>query len=273
MIDGLARERLAEIVRGYGEARIAVSGGVDSTTLMAFAHSVIGHAAVGMHAASPAVPTGVGQRLRDLSDRYGWMLEFINANEMNDQAYIRNPLNRCYFCKSNLYHTISIGLSTNQVIFSGTNVDDLGDFRPGLIAASEFGVRHPFVEAGMGKSAIRALARDLGLTEIAQLPASPCLSSRISTGIPVHPKRLKFIDVVEDQVLRPRCHGDIRLRIDYDQYVVQLEASVLTSLDDNGRSEIMKLIHEVARQNEMDLKQIVFAEYRRGFSFKQEGRN
>ena len=113
----------------------------------------------------------------------------IDAGEFADPRYRANPVNRCYFCKHNLYGTIATRFE--GTILSGTNTDDLGDFRPGLKAADEHRVRHPFVEAGLAKSDVRALARELRLDDLAELPAAPCLSSRVETGIAVEPVALR----------------------------------------------------------------------------------
>jgi uncharacterized protein len=155
----------------------------------------------------------------------GWRLELVDAGELDDLQYISNPMNRCYFCKSHLYkilrdygyepETGRYGRASDEVfrrsvcgfqsypVLSGANVDDLGEYRPGLDAAREAGVRHPFIEAGIGKEDIRALCRMLGLP-FAELAASPCLSSRIYTGTPVRPEWLLLIDALETE-LRERA--------------------------------------------------------------------
>src|SRR6185437_16934761 len=103
-----------------------------------------------------------------------------------------------YFCKSNLYDRIRD--LTDAVIVSGAKMDDLGDYRPGLLAAAERTVVHPYVDAGMDKTAVRALARELGLDDVAELPAQPCLSSRIETGIAIYSNDLAFIDLAETRL-------------------------------------------------------------------------
>jgi len=148
-----------------------------------------------VHAVSPAVPAAATARVRAHAERHGWALALIDAGEFADTRYRANPVDRCYFCKSNLYGRIASGFA--RVILSGTNTDDLGDYRPGLKAAREHGVRHPFVEAGMAKSDIRVLARALGLDDVAELPAAPCLASRIETGIGIDADDLALADEVE----------------------------------------------------------------------------
>ncbi|MFN3825199.1 MAG: adenine nucleotide alpha hydrolase [Pseudorhodobacter sp.] len=201
---------LAKALRQPPDLTIAVSGGVDSMTLAHAAHRLRPMRMV--HAISPAVPERATALVRDHAARSGWHLTLIDAGEFDDPRYRANPLERCYFCKSNLYDRIAE--LVGGVIASGTNADDLSDFRPGLRAAGERGVIHPFVEAGMDKAAIRALARAMGLADISDLPAQPCLASRVETGLRVDPGDMALIDRVENLVRA--CLGAdavIRLRL------------------------------------------------------------
>ena len=181
---------------------IAVSGGVDSMTLAAFAHRLqmagIMASVEMIHAVSPAVPPAATERVRARAARDGWRLTVTGTGEFDDVRYRDNPVDRCYFCKTNLYDRIRS--LTAGAIASGANLDDLGDYRPGLLAASERAVVHPYVEAGMDKAAVRRLARQLGLDEVAELPAQPCLASRVETGIAIDPTDLAFIDLVESRL-------------------------------------------------------------------------
>ncbi len=132
----------------------AVSGGVDSMTLATLAHRRLDTVPRMVHATSPAVPSEARRRVERHASAEGWALEVIDAGEFADADYRANPVNRCYFCKSRLYGSIDavIRAAGGGLVASGTNRDDLGDFRPGLRAAEEKGVRHPFVEAGIGKA-------------------------------------------------------------------------------------------------------------------------
>ena len=143
------------------------------------------------------------------------------AGEFDDPRYRDNPVNRCYFCKTNLYDRIRT--LTAGAIASGANLDDLGDYRPGLMAAAERAVVHPFIEAGMDKAAVRALARRLGLAEVAELPAQPCLSSRVETGIAIEPADLAFIDLVETR-LAAQAPAGMALRCRVTQAGIAIEA-------------------------------------------------
>lgn len=202
---------------------IAVSGGVDSMLLAHLAHAVVPQTVM-LHALSPAVPYEATARVKRHAARGGWQLDLIDAEELKDPNYTANPVNRCYFCKTNLYDRIAA--ATEATIASGTNRDDLGDFRPGLKAAAERSVVHPFVEAGIGKREIYALAEAHGLTDLAALPAQPCLASRIETGIVVTPDALGFIDEAE-RALRPLAPPQAALRCRITAAGVTVELSPL----------------------------------------------
>ena len=157
------------------------------------------------------MPREATQRTQALAEREGWTLHVIDAGEFDNADYMRNPVNRCFFCKTSLYG--SIRPHTAAQIVSGTNLDDLGEYRPGLLAAREHGVRHPFVEAGLRKSDVRALARQLGLGEVAELPASPCLSSRVETGIAIDPAVLALVHATEQLVAQALQPKTVRCRV------------------------------------------------------------
>src|SRR5438128_2122897 len=154
----------------------------------------------------PAVARAVGVRH-----------ELISTAELERDDYRRNDRFRCYYCKSELYERLA-ALARRRgfaAVLSGANADDMGDWRPGLRAAAEHGVRHPLLEAGVGKSEVRELARRLGVPS-AEKPASPCLASRLPYGTPVTPEVLAQVDRAEQalktlgyQVLRVRHYGDL----------------------------------------------------------------
>ena len=204
-----------------GRVSVAVSGGVDSVTLAFAAHRRLGGDASMYHAVSPAVPAEATERTQNLALQFGWNLQVIDAGEFSDPDYVRNPVNRCFYCKSNLYGTIA--RRTSRTIVSGTNMDDLSDYRPGLDAAADHGVRHPYVEAKINKRMVREIARACGLDEVAELPASPCLSSRIETGIPVDAGSLSLVHKIEKLVAHRLRPNIVRCRIRQESLEIELD--------------------------------------------------
>jgi uncharacterized protein len=180
-------------------------------TLAHAAHLVRRKPTLVCHAESPAVPVEATARVRRHASAAGWRLTVLDAGEFADPNYLRNPVNRCYFCKSNLYDRIAA--EVDGTIASGANLDDLGDYRPGLKAAAERRVIHPLIEAGMDKAATRALARALRLDDVAELPAQPCLASRLETGLRVTPEKLTFVAEVERRLAAIVGPGVLRCRL------------------------------------------------------------
>jgi uncharacterized protein len=201
---------------------IAVSGGVDSMVLSFIAHRFSRTAVTAVHAVSPAVPMLATERVKRHATRHGWTLKLIDAEELSDPSYRNNPVDRCFYCKTNLYARIRA--ETDLPIASGTNCDDLGDYRPGLDAARHYQVLHPFVEARIGKADIYALAKAHGLSDLAALPAQPCLASRIETGIGVDAASLRFIEEAEAGLAaRLPGRGALRCRITASGVYVECE--------------------------------------------------
>jgi uncharacterized protein len=234
---GLRAAALGAILDSFPVLAIAVSGGVDSMTLAAFAHRRAPRATRMIHAVSPAVPATATRRVKSLAAEEGWDLVVTGAGEFEDPRYRDNPSDRCYFCKTNLYDRIRA--LTPHRIASGANLDDLGDYRPGLIAAAERDVVHPYVDAGMGKSDVRALALALGLADVAELPAQPCLASRVETGIAIDADDLAFVEAVETRLeaLAPKG-ATLRCRITH--------AGVAVEIGDEAAGEIHSMAAIVA---------------------------
>jgi len=257
-------QRLESVLAEIGPLAVAVSGGVDSMTLAVVAQRVLRDDARMLHAVSPAVPEDASDRVRDYAQRQGWRLEVIDAREFADPNYVSNPHDRCFYCKTNLYSTMSGAVDC--VLVSGTNSDDLGDYRPGLQAAATHGVRHPYVEAGMNKDAVRGVARQLALHDLAELPASPCLSSRVETGIAIDPIALSAIYRVEQLVRRELAPETARCRIRHDAIVVELDAHSMDTLDaatvDSLRHRIGALLSAVGLDHPVS-----FQHYRMGSAF------
>lgn len=215
---------LGTVLKGQGDLALPVSGGIDSMVLAHAVQRLAGRVPQVFHAVSPAVPSEATASLRDHAAAHGWHLHLIEAGEFADPDYLRNPVNRCYFCKSNLYARIAV--ATQARIASGANMDDLGDYRPGLTAATERQVIHPFVLAGMDKRDIRAMAAHFGLSDLQHLPAQPCLASRIETGLPVDADDLAFVAKAERALTQLAGPGDLRVRITRDGVRIELGADV-----------------------------------------------
>ncbi len=192
------RDRLLEVLRGLGSAAIAFSGGIDSTVVAAAAQQALGDAAVAITADSPSVPRSELEDARRLAGLIGIRHLVVATQEFADADYVRNDGARCYYCKSELYSQIEAMLPQLGVaiVCSGANLDDEGDYRPGLRAAAEHRVRHPLQEAGFTKADVRALAQHWGLPTWDK-PASPCLSSRLAPGVEVTPERTARVEEAE----------------------------------------------------------------------------
>lgn len=216
---------------------IALSGGIDSLTLSAAAAKVRGAKGVTLcHAVSAAVPSAATARVKDFAAAWGLPLKLVDAGEFADPSYRANPVNRCYFCKSNLYGTLA---RMGPLVAAGTNTDDLSDYRPGLQAAAEHGVLHPFVDALMSKADVRALARALGLGDLAELPAAPCLASRIETGLRVEPADLAVIDRVETLLRAMLGNITLRCRLLRGGWVAEVDPHVYEGLSAQKRGAIL----------------------------------
>jgi uncharacterized protein len=192
------RDRLLDVLRSFGSAAVAFSGGIDSTVVARAAAEVLGNRAVAVTADSASVPRSEIADAQQLAARIGIRHLIVATDEFNDPDYVRNDGSRCYFCKDELYSRIETLLPQLDVtvVCSGANVDDQGDYRPGLKAAAEHRVRHPLQEAGFTKDDVRALALAWDLPTWDK-PASPCLSSRLAPGVEVTRERTARVEAAE----------------------------------------------------------------------------
>jgi uncharacterized protein len=255
---------LNDSLRALERVSVAVSGGVDSVTLAHAAHSVLGKNATMFHAISPAVPSEATDRVERYAKLSGWALRIVDAGEFSDRQYINNPVNRCYFCKSNLYGAIRSYSSDS--ILSGTNLDDLADYRPGLSAAETFAVRHPYVEQKIDKTMVREIARSFALDEMADLPASPCLSSRIETGIPIDAAKLRLVHAVERYLSEALPGSTVRCRFRKRGLVVELDKGSLKGMNTEGRLSLEQELARVSKVHGYN-GSIGFDNYRMGSAF------
>jgi len=259
--------RLEELIRKLRPLAVAVSGGIDSMLLAYITNRVLGLESQMYHARSPAVPEDAVRRMADYSRKYYWNMMYIDATEFSDNDYLTNPVNRCYFCKSNLYGKIR--KLTTYNIASGTNQDDMGDYRPGLKAAAENNVYHPFVECGINKRLIRNIAEYFSLTNLSRLPASPCLSSRVETGIRIDAACLSMIDDIETSIRRLIPTGNIRLRIRKAGPYIEIDEVQLKKQDLRVKNQILSMVNEKLTRN--GFQGVVDIEpYRMGSTFIQQ---
>jgi uncharacterized protein len=206
-------QRLLEVLRGIGSAAVAFSGGIDSTVVALAAREALGDRAVAVTADSASVPRAEVEEARQLAAHIGIRHIVVQTDEFADPDYVRNDGSRCYFCKSELYSRIETLLPelSTETICSGANLDDAGDYRPGLKAAAEHRVRHPLQEAGFTKADVRAVALAYGLPTWDK-PASPCLSSRLAPGVEVTRERTGRVEAAE-VYLRSLGFRECRVRL------------------------------------------------------------
>jgi uncharacterized protein len=235
--------RLELLFDSFGSAIVAFSGGVDSALVAVAATRRLGSNALCVTAASPSYPERHRQLALRVAREFGLRHELISTDELARPEYRANPVNRCYFCKTELYSTLAALAAARgiAVVADGSNADDRGDYRPGRQAAREHGVRSPLDEAGLTKAEIRALALHAGMSTWDE-PASACLSSRVPYHTEITDDALRTIERAEDalhalglRVCRVRHHGDLaRLELGQDE--------LQRALDSDWRGQIIQAV-------------------------------
>jgi|688.fasta_scaffold92599_3 uncharacterized protein len=225
-------EQMRAIMHECGSVLVAYSGGVDSALVMAVAHRELGEKALACIGISPSYPVREMRDAVKLAEALDVPYRLVNTEEYLDPNYAANPNNRCYFCKSELHNQLKEILVAEGwgVVLDGNNASDVGDYRPGMQAARERGVRSPLLEANIAKAEVRALAHHLGLP-IWDKPAMACLSSRVPHGTPITPELLRQIEAAEDVLVelgfrqfRVRHHNEIaRLELPAEEFPKAIE--------------------------------------------------
>jgi uncharacterized protein len=231
--------RLRRIVSDMESVLVAFSGGIDSTLVLKVAHDELGSNAVGVTAVSATYPAVELESAVRSAREIGARHEVVSTDQLTIPAFVENDASRCFHCKTDLYRLMEGLRATNpaQWIVDGTNVDDLGDDRPGIKAAREWQVRSPLLEAEFTKADVRAAAESLGLSAWDK-PAAACLSSRIPRGVPITVEKLRRVEQAEAVLLsmgfrqvRVRDHGEIaRIEITPEEFARLNEAAVRASV-------------------------------------------
>jgi uncharacterized protein len=234
---GTKLDDLHSLIAGFDGVVVAFSGGIDSALVAAISARALGDRALAVTAVSPSLAPGELDDARRVASEVGIRHRAVETHEAEKEEYLANGTDRCYHCKTELYSVLQ-GIARAEslpVIASGTNVDDLGDYRPGLQAAWEARVHHPLVEAGFSKADVREAATLLDIS-VADKPSSACLSSRIAFGMRISVDELTRVGRAE-RVLKDLGLRQVRVRVHGDIARVEVEAS-----------EVPRLMEPIARE-------------------------
>lgn len=250
-------QKLKDSVKKLDSAVVAFSGGIDSALVLKVAHDVLGGKVVAVTADSPSLPRKELEETKRIAMQTGARHLTVNTEETNNVNYLKNPNNRCYHCKSELYaklKIISAKLGIKSII-NGTNLDDLGDYRPGLQAADENSIISPLKEAKFTKQDVRELAKHLGL-EAWNKPSSPCLSSRVPYGQDITIKKLSMIEEAEN-FLKDFGIGEVRVR--------HFDSTAKIEVNENDKSAISNNFDSIRKKfNEMGFNEITISNFKSG---------
>lgn len=238
-------EELKKSIKEMGDVVIAYSGGVDSTFLIKVAKDVLGDNVLGVLATSPTYPSREYDNAVETAGEIGVKIEIIKTKETDVKEFTENPADRCYYCKTELFTKIAETAKKRNFknFIDGSNADDLKDYRPGMKALKELGIRSPLQEAGLTKNEIRELSKQLGLPTWDK-PALACLSSRFPYGTPINPEKLRMVDTVEN-CLYDEGFRNVRAR--HNDNTVRIEVppeEIGRFLDTETRERIVKKIKD-----------------------------
>jgi pyridinium-3,5-biscarboxylic acid mononucleotide sulfurtransferase len=235
-------QALVDFIRPLESCLVAYSGGVDSAVVAKAAQLALGDRAVAITGVSASLAGGELEAAQRIAAAIGIRHEVIHTDELSQPQYLQNSPDRCFHCKTELYGRLGVEAERLgiRVILNGANLDDRGDFRPGMKAAADHAIRSPLAECGLDKAAVRAVARSWNI-EVWDKPATPCLSSRVAYGLNITPERLARIDAAE-RVLRAHGLGSVRVRLhENDLARLELPLATLPRLCDEGtRAAIVK---------------------------------
>ena len=245
-------ERLVSLLEKLPGAIVAYSGGADSAYLSEMSHRVLGDRSTAVTADSPSLPRRELEKAIELAKQRGWTHEVIATAEIEDKNYTSNPHDRCYFCKSALFDQLVPRAEAMRIpILLGTNLDDLGDWRPGQVAASERGALSPLVDAGFTKEDVRRASASVGLVT-ADKPASACLASRFAYGVAITEEGLARVEAAEDAILA-RGFTVVRVRdLGQDRARVEVGAHEVSRLGEIGSELTSALVGLGFRQVALD---------------------